>query len=67
MTLIRGALLSTTLFAIAAVAVAGILPLWLDEMLQLDETRDIWTAEMLFRLPRNSGAARSDILYSRRP
>jgi hypothetical protein len=57
MTPTRGALLSTTLFAIAAVAVAGVLPLWLDEILQLIETRDTSTAEMISRLPRNSGAA----------
>ena len=53
----RGALLSATLFAIAALAVAGVLPLWLDEILQLRETRDTSTAAMISRLPRNSGAA----------
>ena len=57
MTSARGALLPTLLFAIVVAAVSGVLPLWLDEILQLTETRGTSTTEMLARLPRNSGAA----------
>ncbi len=53
----RSAILPTTIFAISVIALLGALPLWLDEILQLLETRDTSTAEMIARLPRNSGAA----------
>jgi 4-amino-4-deoxy-L-arabinose transferase-like glycosyltransferase len=53
----RSAILTTAVFAICVVALLGALPLWLDEILQLLETRDTSTAEMIRRLPRNSGAA----------
>jgi 4-amino-4-deoxy-L-arabinose transferase-like glycosyltransferase len=53
----RAALLTTAVFAISVAALLGALPLWLDEILQLLETRDASTAEMIAHLPRNSGAA----------
>jgi len=53
----RGVLLTATLFVIAAITLSGALPLWLDEILQLSETRDTTVTEMVSRLPRNSGAA----------
>jgi len=53
----RSAILIAAIFAISVVALLGVLPLWLDEILQLGETRDTSTAEMIARLPRNSGAA----------
>ncbi len=52
----RGAMILTVAFVIASIAVSGILPLWLDEILQLIETRDTSTAQMIRQLPRNSGA-----------
>jgi 4-amino-4-deoxy-L-arabinose transferase-like glycosyltransferase len=54
---VRSAILTTAVFAICVVALLGALPLWLDEILQLLETRNTSTAEMIARLPRNSGAA----------
>ena len=53
----RAALLATALFALVSPALLGALPLWLDETLQLIETRDPSTTQMIARLPRNSGAA----------
>lgn len=53
----RGVLLTTTLFLLAAIALSGVLPLWLDEILQIRETRDTSVTAMIGRLPRNSGAA----------
>jgi 4-amino-4-deoxy-L-arabinose transferase-like glycosyltransferase len=53
----RAALSATASFALVAVALLGALPLWLDETLQLIETRDPSTTQMIARLPRNSGAA----------
>jgi 4-amino-4-deoxy-L-arabinose transferase-like glycosyltransferase len=53
----RASLLVTALFAVITVALLGALPLWLDEILQLMETRDPSVAQMLVELPRNSGAS----------
>jgi 4-amino-4-deoxy-L-arabinose transferase-like glycosyltransferase len=53
----RASLLVTALSALVAFGLLGALPLWLDEILQLIETRDPSTAQMIARLPRNSGAA----------
>lgn len=53
----RGALLTATLFLITAISLSGVLPLWLDEVLQLVETRQASIGDMLATLPRNSGAA----------
>ncbi len=57
MILMRAAVLITCLFAITAFTFLGARPLWLDEILQLIETRDPSVAQMIARLPRNSGAA----------
>src|SRR5947209_3208907 len=53
----RSALLTTALFGIAAVALLGARPLWVDEILQLMETREPSVARMIGNLPRNPGAA----------
>lgn len=53
----RGALLTAAVFMILAIVLAGVLPLWLDEILQLIETRHTSTAEMIRHLPHNTGAA----------
>jgi 4-amino-4-deoxy-L-arabinose transferase-like glycosyltransferase len=53
----RAALLATALFALVSLVLLGTLPLWLDETLQLIETRDPSTTQMIAHLPRNSGAA----------
>src|SRR5277367_3921211 len=52
----RGALPATALFAVTVILVLGAHPLWLDEILQLIETRDTSVAQMVSDLPRNSGA-----------
>src|SRR5271163_542724 len=52
----RGALLATAFFAIAVSSVLGAHTLWLDEIIQLIETRDTPVAQMLSNLPRNPGA-----------
>jgi 4-amino-4-deoxy-L-arabinose transferase-like glycosyltransferase len=65
MLLQRGVLLTTTLFLVASMALSGVLPLWLDEILQLIETRHTSVAEMIARLPRNSGAAPLGYLVQR--
>src|SRR5258706_189074 len=57
MTPARSGLLLSILFFIAATAASARLPLWLDEVLQLLETRNTSAAEMLTVLPRNAGAA----------
>jgi hypothetical protein len=53
----RPALLVASVFLIIAISLGGVLPLWLDEILQLRDTRQTSTAGMIARLPRNSGAA----------
>jgi 4-amino-4-deoxy-L-arabinose transferase-like glycosyltransferase len=53
----RAALLVTALFAVLAFALLGTLPLWLDEILQLMETRDPSTTQMIDSLPHSAGAA----------
>jgi 4-amino-4-deoxy-L-arabinose transferase-like glycosyltransferase len=53
----RGVLLVTLVFAIAAVALSGTLPLWLDEILQLMTVDDGTTAEMIQDLPLQPGAS----------
>ncbi len=47
----------TALFAVLAGSLLGALPLWLDEILQLLETLDTSTTQLLRAVPRNSGAA----------
>src|ERR1051326_3912286 len=50
---------------LVALGLAAILPLWLDEVLQLIETHTGSAAEMLARLPRNPGAAPLGYLIQR--
>ena len=57
MTPARTGLLLSLIFFISAIACSGVLPLWLDEVLQLLETRDTLPRQMLAVLPRNAGAA----------
>jgi hypothetical protein len=54
---VRGGLVIATIFLVAAVALSGVLPLWLDEILQLMETRDLPVAQMIATLPQHSGSA----------
>jgi hypothetical protein len=54
---LRPALVTAILFLIVAIPLCGVLPLWLDEILQLIETRETSVSEMIVHLPRNSGAA----------
>ncbi|MSV35938.1 MAG: hypothetical protein EXQ47_10130 [Bryobacterales bacterium] len=56
MTPVRSGLAAAAIFFLIASALSGVLPLWLDEILQLRETRNTSTAEMLATVPRNSGA-----------
>ena len=49
------ALVTAILFLIVAIPLSGVLPLWLDEILQLIDTRQPSTAELISRLPRHSG------------
>src|SRR5258707_6913228 len=51
----RGALLTAALFVTAAVALSEVQPLWLDEVLQLIDTRDNSITELIARLPHHSG------------
>lgn len=53
----RVGLLLAAAFLLVSVALSGVLPLWLDEILQLIETRDTSAAEMIRLLPRHPGAA----------
>src|SRR5712671_2908958 len=58
MTPVRGGLITATAFLVAAIAVSGVLPLWLDEIMQLIETRKTSAAEMLGTVSSsNAGAA----------
>jgi 4-amino-4-deoxy-L-arabinose transferase-like glycosyltransferase len=57
MTPARSGLLLSLVFLAFAFAFSGVLPLWLDEVLQLLETRDTSVVRMLTVLPRNPGAA----------
>jgi len=57
MTPLRGGLLTGTVFLVAAFALSGVLPLWLDEILQLAETRSVSPTAMIASLPQFSGAA----------
>jgi len=44
-------------FFIAAIALSGVLPLWLDEVIQLRETRGTTPAQLMSSLPGQPGAA----------
>jgi hypothetical protein len=54
---VRKNLTVAAVFLMIALALGGTLPLWLDEIIQLRETRNTTTAQLLDSLPRQSGAA----------
>ena len=53
----RGALLTAAIFLAIAIPVASIRPLWLDELLQLVETRQPSTARMIMDMRQTPGSA----------
>ena len=52
-----GTLAVAAVFFVIAIALAGILPLWLDEIIQLRETRNTTPAQLMASLPYQPGAA----------
>src|SRR5579872_3233932 len=44
-------------FLLAAISLSGLLPLWLDEIIQLRETRNTTPAQLIASLPNQPGAA----------
>ena len=54
---IRGGLVVAAVFFIAAIALSGVLPLWVDEIIQLRETRNTTPAQLMASLPGQPGAA----------
>src|ERR1035437_5556569 len=61
----RDGLIVASIFFLAAIALSGVLPLWLDEVIQLMDTRDKSTAEMIATLPSTAGAAPLGYLMQR--
>jgi hypothetical protein len=53
----RAAAMMATLYLIVAITLSGFRPLWLDEILQLIDTRQTNTVEMVAGLPHHSGSA----------
>ena len=53
----RGAVAISAAFLLLAVGLSGVLPLWLDEILQLVETRSTTPNQLIHLLPRHPGAA----------
>src|SRR5580704_18099336 len=53
----RGALLTAAIFLAVAIPVSAIRPLWLDEILQLVETRQPSTIRMIMDVRQTAGAA----------
>src|SRR5580658_2561844 len=53
----RSGLTVAIAFFLIAIAVSGILPLWLDEIIQLRETRNTTPAQLMASLPGQPGAA----------
>src|SRR5579872_123445 len=56
MTPTRRALVSAVLYLIVAIALAGIRPLWLDEILQLLDTRQPSVSRLIEHLPHHTGS-----------
>jgi Dolichyl-phosphate-mannose-protein mannosyltransferase len=54
---VRGGLAVAAVFFCAAIALSGVLPLWLDEIIQLRETRNTTPAQLMASLPGQPGAA----------
>jgi nitrate reductase NapE component len=61
--LLREVLPISAAFLTLAVVLSGVLPFWLDEILQLVETRDTTTSQMIHLLPRHPGAAPLGYLF----
>jgi hypothetical protein len=53
----RGSLAVAVVFLVIAIALSGVLPLWLDEIIQLRETRGTTPAQLMASLPGQPGAA----------
>src|SRR5580692_12976290 len=51
------ALTVAAIFLVVAIASSGILPLWLDEITQLNETRNTTPTQLIAHLPGQPGAA----------
>jgi len=60
---LRNIALVTAAFFLTALAVSGVLPLWLDEILQLIETRGTTASQLIQLLPRHPGAAPLGYLF----
>jgi hypothetical protein len=54
---LRSGLTVAILFFLVAIALSGILPLWLDEIIQLRNTRNTTPAQLVALLPQQPGAA----------
>ena len=54
---VRNGLAVAAVFFCAAIALSGVLPLWLDEVIQLRETRNTTPAQLMASLPGQPGAA----------
>lgn len=53
----RSSLTAASIFFLIALALGGILPLWLDEIIQLRETRNTTPAQLFASLPNQPGSA----------
>lgn len=60
---LRTPLLVTAIFFVVAIVVSGVLPLWLDEILQLVETRNTTPRQLIHLLPRHPGASPLGYLF----
>jgi hypothetical protein len=54
---VRGGFAVAAVFFCVAIALSGVLPLWLDEIIQLRETRNTTPAQLMASLPGQPGAA----------
>ncbi len=57
MTTAKGGIVIATAFVAIAICLGGVLPLWLDEIIQLRETRNTTPAQLIAALPGQPGAA----------
>lgn len=60
---LRGGLAVASVFFLVAIVLAGVLPLWLDEIIQLHQTRDSTPAQLITSLPSYPGAAPLGYLF----
>lgn len=54
---LRGGITIASVFFLVAIALGGVLPLWLDEIIQLRETRNTSPVQLIASLPGQAGAA----------